>query len=188
MEDDLEQLHAYVMRTQRSIEFWQLEDHAANSSWFDIAKEMLEPLTKFSQLTTSLYETNPSKLNDDHLKILAIWERVIAVAFCFIHWFTRLDDESNGKNDLTYKFCYYASYELHTPFNLLRGYSNLLKNVATGQLKSEMAEQFVKGVLSPPFIPEHEDTLMQIDHWIEQLWKFKELVTTKIVKGRNDES
>ena len=188
MGNDLEQLHAYVVNAQIFIRSWQSEKYTDASSWFDIANQMFEPLTRFSQLTTSLYEIDRSELNDDQLKMLVMWERTIALAFCFIQWFIQIDDESNEKENLTDQFCIYASSELRTPFTLLKGYSQMFQTVSENQSKTEQAEQLVKHVLSSPFVPKHEDTLLQIDHWIEQIWNFIDYLTTQTVKGRKDES
>jgi hypothetical protein len=168
IKDDFDQLSKYIVNAQNYIALWHSENQT-NNLFFEVPKELLTLLENLSKLTLFLFETTKSKLNEKQLKTLMGWEYATASSYCFIQAFIQIRHESimmksndaipTKRKKLTYQFYFDASYELRTPFSILKAYS-------------QMVEAYPTEYLVPPFIPDHQDTLLEIKRWIEQVWEF----------------
>ena len=183
IDDSFEKLAVYIIEAQSYINSWQLKNQTENDQWFEIPTEFLEPLEKLSHLIISIHNQSQVQLDNDQFKVLFIWMRAIALSYCFAKSFIQISERTVDKNELAHQFYVYTSSELRTPFVMSKAYSKILQNESKSQSKSNFADQFVKQVLAPPFIPNHHDTLVQIDHWIEQFLKLINTLITHIAKG-----
>jgi hypothetical protein len=176
IQNDFEQLHNYIVKAQSFISFWQLKSQATNLV-FEIPPELLEPLDNLAKVIFSLLESTEAALNDKQLEALTSQLYATAFCYCFIREFIQLNCNSKEKHEenrnqaeleeLTYQFYLYASSELETHITSLQIFSLMFKMRPSDYLVS-------------PLVPMHENTLSQIDNWIDQLLKFSRTWTKKI--------
>lgn len=181
IKDDFEQLSSFVRDVQNFMVSQLSESQAERVALLEIQPKFLEPLRNIARLNQSLFEVTKFRSNTDQIKVLTIWEYMIAIFYCSIQRFIQLGTNSltkeNGveeqKGNPIYQFYYHTAYDLWTPFNSLKGYAWMLKIVPfKGLTYTDKEKEFSRPVLTTPLIPEHEDTLKEIGYWIEQLQEF----------------
>ena len=173
IKNDFEQLCNYVVDAQKYVASWELEN--STNDVFEVPKELLEPLENLSKLTSSIFENTKTKLNDKQLQVLIGWNYAIASSYCFIQQFLRGDFQLNLDKDwvetksLSFQFYFHSNYELRMPFSNLRIYLDVINTHPSDYLV-------------PPFIPSHQDTLLEINHWVAQAWEFVSVLPEQIKK------
>ena len=163
---DFYELSALVQGIREHIDIFRKEQSSARLSPLEISERLITPLQNLDELYTTLFTKNEKALSEAQRKYLKICEQLVAHCYCYIHKFTEPTPEtiaiyeiSENAQNLSYKFYYYAAYELRTPASALKGYS-------------EATILRFMGIDVPPFLPENQEQFDKINFWVEEFWKF----------------
>ena len=166
---DFRQVSALVENIRESLNAFRTEKGHIRILSFEISQQMITPIQNSDDLFGTLFKETESELNEEQRKYLTICERALASFYCHIQNFLELhnprnrsesiSDASEQAKKLAYEFYFNASYELRTPYFLLKGYSQSQILMSTG-------------AYSPPFVPENQDKFDKINYWIDELGKF----------------
>ena len=175
---DFRQISALVENIRQSLNAFRTEQGHIRLQSFEISQQMVTPIQNLHDLFTTLFRVTETELNEEQRKYLTICERTLAAFYCHIQYFLELHEmeiksesisgTSEQSRKWAYEFYYNAAYELRTPYFILKGYSQ----AQTLALDSENWRTFKSRIYSPPFVPEHQDKIDAISHWIDELGKF----------------
>lgn len=152
IQDDFEKLSLFITEVQRDISVWQAQKQLDNTL-LEFLPELLTPLENLSLLTLALFRSTSRELKDYQIHTFNEWRLALASAYCVIQEFIQDIDDSLMVKKVATNFYSYAAFELRPPLTILRGYFQLL---------DEQGDFLVA-----PF-SEYQDSLAEIDYWIEQ--------------------
>ena len=173
---DFQQLSLLVGKVREYLNSFRVNQEQISVYSFEIPQKLVTPLENLDELLLGLFQE--TGLTDEQTKLLTTCERALASFYCWIDYCIKafIDnykaelnvDESQQAKRMTYKFYFYAMYELRNPYYLLRGHSQLqlLEPI------SDSWKEFLSQVYSPPLVPENQDKIEKINYWIEELGKF----------------
>lgn len=163
---DFYELSALVKDIRAHLDIFRKEQSSTRLPPLEISERLITPLQNLDELYTTLFTENEKALSEAQGKYLKICEQLVAHCYCYIHKFTKLTPEniviyeiSENAQNLSYKFYYYAAYELRTPASALKGYS-------------EATILRFMGIDVPPFLPENQEQFDKINFWVEEFLKF----------------
>ena len=173
---DFQQLSILVGKVREYLNSFRVNQEQISVYSFEIPQQLVTPLENLDELLLAL--SQETGLTDEQTKLLTTCERALASFYCWIDYCIKVYidkykaelnvDESQQAKRMTYEFYFYAMYELRNPYYLLKGHSQL-------QLLEPIADswkEFLSQVYSPPLLPENQDKIEKINHWIEELGKF----------------
>ena len=168
-EVDFLELSTLIKAVREQIDSYRKKQSPSGLSKLEISERLITPLQNLDELYTTLFTENEQRLNETQRKYLEICELYVARFYCYIHHFIELknsetqniavDEVKGHAQNLNYEFYYYAHYELLTPANIIRGYSEAK---ILGDMKVDVS----------PFMPENQEKFDKIRHWVEELLKF----------------
>ena len=175
---DFRQISLLVENIRESLNAFQTDQGHIRLQSFEISQQMVLPIQSLDDLFTMLFKETESELNEEQRKYLTICERALAAFYCHVQYFLELHDSEIRNDSISgtseqarkwaYEFYYNASYELRTPYFILKGYSQ----AQTLAVDSDKWRIFMSRIYSPPFVPEYQDKVDGISYWIDELGKF----------------
>ena len=165
-EADFHQLDAVIKNCQTYLDAKQSSRH---SSPLRIPSELVTPLQNLDDLITDLFEETGSITNSEQQMYLMQCKRTIATFYCWIQVFFELLVDSQPRPSsrrLAYEFYLHASYELRTPYFVLKGYAQLV------EFDPQALDELTHQIYSSPFVPENQDKVEGISYWTGELGKF----------------
>lgn len=172
------QLSAVINDVRGFLNSFRVKDGSIRALLFEVPQNLVVPLQKLDDLTTILFKETEFSTNDGQQMYLVHSKRLAATFYCYIQIFIKLHidknqsdpaiDMSEQTRKLAYEFYLKASYELRTPYNVFKLYTQADKYHAGTKGWREKVGQ----IYTSPFIPENQDKVEKISYWTDELGKF----------------
>ena len=177
-DSDFNQLNTVTSHVRELLDSYTDDINPGTESTFELPPHLLIPLENLDEQLTTLFTKTKDELNESQLKYLLGCKRAIALIYCHLQDFIKsiatgeerepFEGQQRKDKNIAYTFYLLASYEVRTPYNILKCYAKA-QELNENSIKWQ---EFVQQIFTSPFLPENEERVKEISFWTDELGKF----------------